>query len=157
MIPYARPDRNKTLLQNLLPPRIKETKASQGYFALLGQVPVLMSILASSYSKGLLDDQQIKQAVNDLDALVDFYRDLSRRQAKLVGEGVSIPRNMSDGGLKAELDMSFEQLCRYLDSMAEILFRLRNKGHIGQEQYQWMVRYFDSLRQLHREVYNYLS
>jgi hypothetical protein len=113
-----------------------------------------MSLLQNSEDKGLTNHDQIADVVKDIEDVVDFFRDLAAREVRVFGEGVS---NSTDGTLRVLLNSSFRDLCEYLDAMKEVLFRLRNKGHVTDDQYSYLVRYFEALRELHRLLYGYLD
>ena len=149
---YTRP--RHFLLKNMLPKKHPPVGAGgRGYELLAAQAPILVTLLATSTKDGLVTDEQADEVMKNLQDVVAFFKDLRSREVRVFSESV---RLSSDSTLKVHLDRSFEEFAQYLDTLREILFRLRNHGIITDERYQWAQEYFETLRELHREALFYL-
>ena len=154
MIPITDPN-DRILLRNLLPNKLKpQTNGFVGNEIFQRYTPVLFSCLSDSHGRGVISDDELKEVSKEIDKLTDFFRQLSDREKKLFNEGV---KQETDTGLKSELENLFGFFCQYLDVIIEVLFRLRNSGHISDDQYQRLVRSYESHRQIHRKVVSYLD
>jgi hypothetical protein len=148
--------RNRTpLLRNLAPRSTPTlTDGQRGYRAALNLAARIRRSLAGSLESGMTTRDQVNDISQSLNDLTAFFRDLVQRETRVVVEGVA---NASDTELRYELDVSFREMCEYLEYMDEILFRLQNHGHLEHSQYLRVRNCFDFLRQLHREVFGYID
>lgn len=143
---YLDNPKDRILLKKLLPQRLTQTNGSVGYSVLSRDYPTLKTCLNNSVKQGITSEDEVNDVLKDLDNVFRFFRNLSLRERKVFTEGV---REETDSSLKTELERSFESFCEYLDLMLETLKRLRNSGHLSDDQYQSLKRNFEQFRNLH--------
>lgn len=153
MIPLVDPN-DRILLQPLIPKSATQTQGQLGYGIMKRDYSTLKTCISNCRKEGIVSEDEVTDVQRDLDKVLAFFKDISSRERTVFNEGV---RDEPDSSLKKELDESFDSFCRYLDTMAETLFRLRNTGHLADKQYQSLIRSFESLRDLHRRILSYLD
>lgn len=153
MIPLVNPE-DRILLKKLIPQQFTQTNGQTGFEIIRRDYERLKGCVETSERDGLVSADERKDITKDLNRVYSFFQDLSKRERKVFLEGDL--RTQTDNSLRSDLDRLFYGFCEYLDSMNEILKRLRNSGHLSNDQFESLVNRFEGFRSLHRRVTLYL-